>query len=172
MDPGAVQAPRMTLDARTYGAGLIEGIGAGYEALTSDADVRAEALVRFGYHLIRVGERQRAVETFSEALKAPADPLLQYWSYFFRGWVLHRQGDHDAAERDYREALRLHPASRQVKTLLAGIVAERGDRAEAREILGDALKSSVPPDDPWMMFHQGDYRFWPERMVALRGAIR
>jgi hypothetical protein len=172
MDPGAVQAPRITLDARTYGAGLIDGIGASYEALTSEPEVRPEALVRFGYHLIRVSERQRAVAAFSEAVKAPADPMLQYLSYFFRGWVLHRQGDRDAAERDYREALRLSPASRQVKTLLAGILAERGERAEAREVLGDALQMSIPLDDPWTTFHQGEYRFWPERMVALRGALK
>jgi tetratricopeptide (TPR) repeat protein len=151
---------------------LIDGVGAGYEALTEEPTLRAEAWLRLGYHRIRVGERVRAIDAFGQALEAATDDDGRYLAHFFRGWTLHRLDRRDEAERDYEAALRLRPQSRQVRALLAAVIADRGDRREAREVLGEFLSRILPLNDPWFEFHRGDYRYWPARVVAMREALR
>jgi hypothetical protein len=172
-DPAAVAAMNVvTLDPTRFALTLLDGIGVRYESLAAEPSVRAEALLRLGYHQLRLGDRRVAAGTFSQVIDIGADPDSRYLALFFRGWARHRDGLRAEAEADYAAALRIHPASRQVRTLLAGVLADRGARAEARDVLGDALGRGVPPSDPWTMFHRGDYRFWPDRVVAMREALR
>jgi tetratricopeptide (TPR) repeat protein len=173
-DPQAVTIARAGVDAGMIptALALIDGVGAGYEALTAEPALRAEALVRLGYHRIRVGDRVGAIGAFGQALDDVQDVDLRYLSYFFRGWTLHRLDRREEAERDYEAALRLRPDSRQVRALLAAVIADRGDRREAREVLGEFLSRALPAADPWFVFHQGEYRYWPVRVVAMREALR
>jgi hypothetical protein len=173
-DPLAVTIARPGVDAGAIptALALLDGVGAGYEALTDEPSVRAEALLRLGYHRIRVGERVRATDAFAQALETTQDADLLYLAHFFRGWTLHRLDRREEAERDYEAALRLRPESRQVRALLAALIADRGERREAREVLGEFLSRPLPAADPWFVFHQGEYRYWPVRVVALREALR
>jgi hypothetical protein len=59
-----------------------------------------------------------------------------------------------------------------VRALLAAVIADRGDRRVAREVLGEFLSRTLPASDPWFVFHQGEYRYWPVRVVAMREALR
>ena len=173
-DPQAVTAARFGVDTGAIPTALavIDGVGAGYEALAAEPALRTEALVRLGYHRIRVGDREGAVGAFGQALEAATDVDLRYLAHFFRGWTLHRLDRREEAERDYEAALGLRPESRQVRALLAAVIADRGDRREAREVLGEFLSRTLPAADPWFVFHQGDYRYWPVRVVAMREALR
>jgi hypothetical protein len=170
---GAVAAMRvMTLEPRIYALTLLDGIGVRYESLADEPSVRAEALLRLGYHHLRLGSRGLAAEALSKVIDGPSDADLRYLGYFFRGWARHRDGRRAEAEADYGAALRIHRGSRQVRTLLAAILADRGARDEARTVLGESLSLVLGFRDPWTMFHRGDYRFWPERMIALREALK
>jgi hypothetical protein len=173
-DPQAVTIARFKVDTGAIPTALavIDGVGAGYEALAAEPALRTEALVRLGYHRIRVGDREGAIAAFGQALDAAQDVDLRYLAHFFRGWTLHRLDRREEAERDYEAALRLRPESRQVRALLAAVIADRGDRREAREVLGEFLSRPLPAGDPWFVFHQGEYRYWPVRVVALRAALR
>ena len=173
-DPQALTVARPGLDSGTIptALALIDGVGAGYEALTAEPAIRAEAMLRLGYHRIRVDERVRAIDAFAEVIDTTKDDDQRYLAHFFRGWTLHRLDRRDEAERDYDAALRLRPQSRQVRALLAAVIADRGDRGQARELLGESLSRTLPPADPWFVFHQGEYRYWPVRVVAMREALR
>ena len=173
-DPQAVTVARFGVDTGAIPTALavIDGVGAGYESLAAEPELRTEALVRLGYHRIRVGDREGAVGAFGQALEAATDVDLRYLAHFFRGWTHHRLDRREQAERDYEAALGLRPESRQVRALLAAVIADRGDRREAREVLGEFLSRTLPAADPWFVFHQGDYRFWPARVVAMREALR
>ena len=173
-DPQAVTVARFGVDTGAIPTALavIDGVGAGYEALAAEPALRMEALVRLGYHRIRVGDREGAVGAFGQALEAATDVDLRYLAHFFRGWTLHRLDRREQAERDYEAALGLRPESRQVRALLAAVIADRGDRREAREVLGEFLSRTLPAADPWFVFHQGEYRYWPVRVVAMREALR
>lgn len=173
-DPHAVTIARPNLDPGMIptALALIDGVGAGYEALAAEPALRAEALLRFGYHLIRVNERVRAIDTLAQVIEATTDDDQRYLAHFFRGWTLHRLDRREEAEREYEAALRLRPQSRPVRALLAAVIADRGDRREAREVLGEFLSRTLPPADPWFVFHQGEYRYWPAHVVAMRAALR
>jgi hypothetical protein len=173
-DPQAVpfSRPGYSMSTVEYALSLLEGIGAGYEALTAEADVRGEAFVRLGYHCLRVGDRAAAITAFTEALASTQDDFLRYLALFFRGWARHRSSDRAEAERDYNAALQINSAGRPVRALLASVMADRGDRQAAREVLGESLSRLLPERDPWFMFHQGDFRFHPARIVAMREALR
>ncbi len=151
---------------------LIDTVGSRYEALTTEPAIRSEALLRLGYHLIRVNERVRAIDTFTQVIESTKDDDERYLAHFFRGWTLHRLDRREEAEREYEAALRLRPQSRQVRALLAAVIADRGDRREAREVLGEVLSRTLPPADPWFLFHQGEYRYWPAHVAAMRQALR
>jgi Tfp pilus assembly protein PilF len=151
---------------------LLDVVGAGYEALGAEHEIRAEALVRLGYHYIRVGDRQAAIDTFSRAIDEKGDSDLQYLAFFFRGWTLHRSDRREAAARDYEQALAVRPASRQVRALLASLMADRGDRETAREVLGEFLSRTLSEVDPWFLFHRGEYRLFAPHVAALREALR
>lgn len=172
-DPQAVSfsRPAASMSPDQHALSLLDGVGGGYEALAGDPEVGSEARLRLGYHQIRVGDGPAAIATLARVPGSTTDTDLQYLAHFFRGWTLHRLDRREEAERDYNAALQIHPASRQVRALFASVMADRGDRQAAREVLGESLSRLLPQRDPWFMFHQGDLRFYPARIAAMREAL-
>jgi tetratricopeptide (TPR) repeat protein len=140
-----------------------------YEALTKTPAVAAEAHLRAGYMLIRLGNSVRARAHLADADQPSSTPLVQYLSRLFTGatWQAERPAEAEAA---YRSALEILPHARSASTLLAALLVARDQGAHATEVLESAGPAA---DDPWTSsFHQGDFRLYPEALARLRALLK
>jgi Flp pilus assembly protein TadD len=74
-------------------------------------------------------------------------------------------GQREGAVALLEEALKLRPGATSACRLLAGLLYARGNRTGALEVLA---RQNPAADDPWLIFHFGEYHFWPERLNKVR----
>jgi hypothetical protein len=72
----------------------------------------------------------------------------------------------------YRAALVIVPNAQSARVALMNALVRRGDRLAALEI-ADAVQTRAGTDrDPWSMYWQGDFRFFPAMITRLREQTR
>ena len=108
----------------------------------------------------------------SSADERSREPYVVYLARFFRGQILERQKRSADAERAYRAALAAVPAAQSSSFALSALLAGRGQRAEAAEVVGAALSTNPLPLDPWRAYGEADARFWPVLIEQLHAEIR
>ncbi|MGL6210975.1 MAG: tetratricopeptide repeat protein [Paracoccaceae bacterium] len=120
---------------------------------------------------IALGDGQRRVENFAEALKSydaavalVAEPTDRHWTLFYsRGICNERTGAWPAAEADFRRALELNPDQPQVLNYLGYSLVDRGEKLpEALGLIERAV--ALDPDRgyiidslAWALFRLGRY---------------
>jgi tetratricopeptide (TPR) repeat protein len=80
-------------------------LGEFFKRAASHADVRDEALVRWGYFELRRGRPTEALVYFDQAAPAADDLMLLYWLHLFKGRALERLRRHGEAVAWYKRAL-------------------------------------------------------------------
>lgn len=141
------------------------------EDLSNAEAIRAESLLRLGYLHLRLHNFEIAAEQFEDVLDMTRDPFLVYLAKFLQGTASERQGDRANAEAAYRAALAVAPRAQSASFALASLVFLGSGRAEAAALVEAAVSAPVA-DDPWRGYQRGDFRFWPERLAALREVLR
>jgi VWFA-related protein len=142
-----------------------------YEAAAALNDTAGEANVRFGWFLHRLGREEDALARLDAAMSSPLDQQMQYLRLLFRGHVLSALNRLDDAIVAYREALAIMPdtPSANVALMNARLLVDDKTAAEA---LAEHVQTARATTDPWWMYWQGDYRFYPTAIAALRQMSR
>jgi hypothetical protein len=91
---------------------------------------------------------------------------------FLHGQALAAIDDRPGATRSYRAALEVWPVADSARTPLAAVLLISGARDEAVRTVSTMLTSAARGRDPWVWFPFGDYRFWSERILRLRGQLQ
>jgi tetratricopeptide (TPR) repeat protein len=112
------------------------GIAACSELIASGVD-EASAFAWRGYHLSHIGEYDRAIVDFSEAIRlAPQDGS----AYSYRGYAYDQKGDYDRAIADFNEAIRLNPTDANLYNDRGGSYQKKGDAAKAHADFTEAIR--------------------------------
>jgi hypothetical protein len=146
-----------------------------FEALVSLQEVGVEARVRAGFWRLMADDPSGAIKLLQVALgeaTAIDDRWHQYLSHFFMGQALAAIDDRPGATRSYRAALEVWPVADSARTPLAAVLLISGARDEAVRTVSTMLTSAARGRDPWVWFPFGDYRFWSERILRLRGQLQ
>lgn len=98
-----------------------------------------------GASIASVGEYERAIPHLEEARRLNPDYPLIYWTL---GLAYEMTGDSAAAERAYRESIRLRPDIIEPYIQLANMVTEMGEYERAAEILAEAVERADEAEMP------------------------
>jgi tetratricopeptide (TPR) repeat protein len=140
--------------------------------LKDDEEVGAEANMRLGILETRAGNPAAAEPLFAAAIRMSQDPFVTFLAHYFEGQRLARLRRPEAAEASYRAALDVVPRAQSASFALAALVAARGARAEAADLVTSSISAFPRPADPWRIYGDADDRFWPELRKELRERIR
>lgn len=134
--------------------------------------VRAEAELRMGFTLHRIGDFERALTHLRSATSLTTDPAVRYLAHLFAGRTLDRLGRTEEAITAYRQAVEAMPSGQTAGLALAAALAKTGARADAARAAADSLASGTPAEDPWIGYGQGEVRQWKPIIASLREALR
>lgn len=160
LDDLDAQRPGLTRALELRGQALL-GLGRpaeAAEALRKAAAQRPEArtLHLLGLALEAAGDRRTARDALREALQSEADPALRAEIHRALGRVHASTGRPDRAARELRKGLRAladlpeeerQPSQRRLQIDLAAALLARGELAEARAVLDEALPEGAAPSD-------------------------
>lgn len=138
-------------------------------------EVRAEAEVRLGQVLAMRdadGDRDTALGHLRGARAHAPAPDVAYLSHLFEGRALEARGNAPGAMAAYRTALAIKPHAQAARLGLAGLLFVEGQVDEAGALVEAALDEPDQLDDPWALYFYGRYGEWPERLAAMREALR
>ncbi len=141
------------------------------EDLSNAEEIRAEALLRLGFLHMRLQRFEIAMEQFEEVVTLTEDPFLLYIAQLLTGMGHERLGDRANAVVAYRAALEAMPRAQAASFALASLLFLGDERDEAVEII-DAAIGGAAADDPWRTYQTGDFRFWKERIDALKQVLK
>ncbi len=103
--------------------------------------------------LVQQGRDQEASQALSRALKS-LDLSIQEKADYYKmiGNCMSRLGEQNEAERAYKKALELSPASDEVQSNLGSLYLEQGQVQEAKRCYQDAIASNSHNDKAWVGF--------------------
>lgn len=145
------------------------------ERLTTAREIdslRAEASLRLGVLHWRAEDDEQALPMLREAVSLASEPSLQYLSALFLGRVYDRTGDLARAASAYEAATVVLPRAQTAEIALISALMRQGKRAEAASLAEASLVAGPRPEDPWLIYGQGDLRFWPMLSARLREGLR
>jgi tetratricopeptide (TPR) repeat protein len=142
------------------------------EPLLASPSVGAEAHVRSGHILLRLGRADDALPHFHAASEG-AEPAIKYLGHMYAAWTLAHQSKAAAAIAEYRAALRVVPHARSAASLLTALLLMNDETTQAEALVDQEISTlSAGIDDPWRTYLLGDYRHYPALLARLREAIR
>ena len=142
-----------------------------YRAAAAFPEFRADAEIRHGWFLHRIGRSAEALTKIEAASVDASDRSLAYLRELLMGQVLQSLDRGPDALTAFRRAVALVPAqSARVAVMNALIMA--GDRDQAAALATDLQSNPATLIDPWWMYWQGDYRRYPDSLAKLREMMR
>jgi tetratricopeptide (TPR) repeat protein len=150
------------------GTALLEA----YEAVaTASPELAAEAHIRAGWFLYRVGRADDAIRAFDSAEPPKHDRAMEYLRHLFKSHVLTSQGKYDDAANEARAAHVVIPEAQSARVALMNALTLRGD-APGAEIVAENIETAPKTDDPWWTYWLGDFRWYGAAREILRGMAR
>jgi tetratricopeptide (TPR) repeat protein len=147
---------------------LLEFITRQYRDVLARDPTRAEARLRLGRVLLARGHRAEAEPELSMVAAGTADPFLAALARL----CLARLEPADAAAAAYRGALDVDPGLRPAWLGLSQALHASGDRDGAVAAVERALSpEGARPLDPWVEYHLGRGRAFPEALARLRARL-
>jgi tetratricopeptide (TPR) repeat protein len=144
-----------------------------YAAAAVLPDVGVEARIRLAWFLHRLGEHDEALVQLVEVGSQPiADAALRYLQALLYGHVLVSRDRRDEAAHAYRAALAVAPAAQSARVALMNTLLASGDRAGAVALAEEVEIETSTAIDPWWIYWQGQYRFFPAAMARVREISR
>jgi VWFA-related protein len=151
----------------------IEQVRSRYAAAAVLPDVGVEARIRLAWFLHRLGEHDEALVHLVEVGSQPiADAALRYLQALLYGHVLLSRDRRDEAAHAYRAALAVAPAAQSARVALMNTLLASGDRAGAAALAEEVEIETSTAIDPWWIYWQGQYRFFPAAMARVRELSR
>jgi tetratricopeptide (TPR) repeat protein len=130
--------------------------------------VAAEAAVRRGLLLIRLGRPGEALKALDEAEAAGGDDAVRYWTWLFRGRALEQLERHVDAAGAYERATAIVPGAQPPAVALASLWQRHDRPAEALAWARRAMNTPAGTTDPWWFYWRGDLRHATDRLAAVR----
>ncbi len=144
-----------------------------YEAAAAFPAVRAEALMRLGWFLQRVGRSEEAVARIQSAIDVDtSDRALAYLRELLLGQALMSADKAEDAVAAFRRALAIVPGTQSPRVALMNALLMSGDRQAADAMAEDLQTTPSTTVDPWWMYWQGNYRHYPQALSQARELIR
>jgi tetratricopeptide (TPR) repeat protein len=140
-------------------------------ALTLDPGF-AEARMRLGYVLFRLGRADEATRELQRAVEDARDPYVSYLGTLFLGAVRAHAGRLTEAIETYRKAREIGPACQVSAVALSHALFLTGDRSAAAAAAREASMTPGDCEDPWWSYDYGQARQIDETVEALRREIR
>jgi tetratricopeptide (TPR) repeat protein len=140
-----------------------------YARVEGQPDTAAEASVRRGFLLFRLGRRAEALAVLT-ATGNIADATLGYWAALFRGRVLETEGTPDDAAAAYERAAALFPGSQTPAVALASLWKRHDRPIDAGRWAAAVTSGQRAGLDPWWEYWSGDYRLLTTWVAALRSS--
>jgi hypothetical protein len=165
-------------------------------ALQDEVDIAAEVSLRVGALHLRRREPDEALKRFERVESTTREPYLIYLARFFTAQAFEAKARQakgpEAPEREapgreapgrdatryeaeaaraYRRALATVPHAQSAALPVAAFLFKVDRRAEAYEVVEDALKPDLLRADPWRGYADADDRFWPLLITHLRRVI-
>jgi tetratricopeptide (TPR) repeat protein len=131
-----------------------------------DADPsNAEARVRLGHVVIRLGDYQQALSILAPGVDARTEPRLRYYAWVFNGQAHESLGHLEEARNAYRQAQALFPEAASARIALAAVAWRGGEQPEAAAVVSGALSTARrTASDPWDEYYDTEPGL---RMVTL-----
>jgi tetratricopeptide (TPR) repeat protein len=143
-----------------------------YQAAAEHESTRAEALVRLGWTLVRLGRPADALVELDKFSNSTDDASLRYWNRLFRGRAFEVLDLSEDASREYRAALEIVPRAQTPTVALSVLELRRDQQERAFEYANDVRTAPARMTDPWWVYNEGDFRFFKQRMIELRAMAR
>lgn len=159
--------------SRAPSAEHVAAVRRAYAAAIAANETAAEAHIRLGWFLHRVGQHGDALTHLTDAAAKPmVEPSVRYLRELFLGHVLWALDRRDDAVAAYRAALAIAPAAQSARVALMNALVMRGDRAAA-DALAEQIQTEVGTGvDPWWVYWQGQYRLHSAAIGRLREMAR
>jgi tetratricopeptide (TPR) repeat protein len=132
----------------------------------------AEAQVRRAWLLLRLSRHAEAMAALDAVDESVTDSTVRYWRELFRARALEGLGRDEDAARVYGDALGIVPDAQSALTGLASVLTRLGRTTEAEQAATRTLTSAARVRDPWIPYGWGDFRFYRQRLEALRVMAR
>ncbi|MEX1129709.1 MAG: hypothetical protein WEB50_14165 [Vicinamibacterales bacterium] len=152
-------------------AGL-ERLASRYAGLASIPAIAAEARLRHGVTMLRLGKTEAALADFAEAGRMTTDPHVTHVGELLSGLVHERGGRPGEALRHLRRALDIVPGAASATALAAALLIADGQAEEAAVLTEVVFARSAAAEDPWRLYASGDGRLWPAHVAQLRRVLR
>ena len=140
-------------------------------AATNDA-LRPEAMLRLGHVQLGMNRYDDALASFAGIEQLTSDLALVYLTHLFRGLAYEGLGRATDAGASYRRALDVSPNSHSATMRQAALAFRHGRRDDANQMLDALLANDDPNRDPWWPYYAADWRFWYQRIDAVRAMLR
>ncbi len=148
----------------TYSAGRKEAAIEILQALSRTDGTILAVQVALGDGLRREERYQEAEAAYSAALALVPEPTERHWTLFYSRAICRERGQNwDAAEADFREALRLNPDQPQVLNYLGYSLVDRGEKLpEALALIERAVAAQpeagyILDSLAWALFRLGRF---------------
>jgi hypothetical protein len=136
--------------------------------LFNEPAIEHEAHLRSGVVRLMVDQITEATTDLQRAVSAD-DPLIRNIAHLLLGSIDDRQRRWAEALRHYQAAHESVPASTS-SIALASLLFRTGRETQAAEVVA-RFSQQEPPPDPWRLYGQRDYRFYPEYRSKMRQAL-
>jgi tetratricopeptide (TPR) repeat protein len=134
----------------------------------------AEAHIRLGHVLARMGRDAEAAEHLRTGLAATDEKVLQYYGSLFLGAVEERLAHDDASKAAYERAAVLYPHAQSPLLGLSEVARHQGHRDEALRQIEKvyALEPGSRDDEPWWTYTYAQGRHADELLEQVQKPFR
>jgi len=150
----AVLPPGMVMSIESDRAELRKAESSLRRALEAKPDF-AEARLRLGRVLARLGRHEDAARELRQALPALGDDRLRYYGQLFLGGEARALGDAAAARDAFGRAAALFPTAQSPRLALSELARSQGNRTAALRAIDDVFAMTPVEserDDPWWQY--------------------
>ena len=151
---------------------LLERLASQYAELASIPQIAAEARLRHGVTMIRIGREDAALADFVEVEKMTTDSHVRHVAAFLSGVIHERAGRPGEALRRLRRALEIAPGAASATSMAAALLMADGKADEAAVLTEAVFAGPAAVVDPWRLYPSGDGRLWSAHIAQLRRVLR
>ncbi len=155
-------------------AELLRSAEQGFRRVLKLDPAMAEARLRLGRVLAKIGRAAEAESELRLLLSATSDAYLRYLGSMFLGRILESEGRLIEAESRYGDALKLQPGCQACRVALAHALDGLGDQKAAEMELIQVFEGRKPKDDaadPWWIYPYGQLEAGKQLSYALRASV-
>jgi hypothetical protein len=120
---------------------------------------------------LRLGQRDTALVHFDRIPALSREAGVRYLGHLYSAWTLATLGRPAEAVSAYRAALNVVPNAQSATVLLAALLLDNEQLAEAETLADGFLARESTPHDPWQSYFLGDAPLYWTFVLRLREAL-